>query len=518
MNRKLFPIGIQNFEKLRKEGFSYVDKTRYVYNLVKSGSYYFLSRPRRFGKSLLLSTIEAYFQGKRELFKDLEIEQLERDWNVYPILHLDLNTQKYDSSERLVAKLEGALEDWEAIYGNTYSGRTLGMRFEGVIKLARRQTGSRVVILVDEYDKPLLQSIGNEPLQDDIRDILKEFYSALKSCDGDIQFAMLTGVTKFGKVSVFSDLNNLEDISMLPAYSEVCGITESEIRDNFESDVALLAQSVGMTYEGVFDELRTRYDGYRFCEDGKGLYNPFSLLNALKNLKLKNYWFETGTPTYLVDLLRKSHYSLQGIESVEAREDVLNSVDTATANPISMIYQSGYLTIKDYDSRFGFYTLGFPNKEVKEGFMYFLLPAYVGDRENKSQFEISQFVNEVESGNVDGFMTRLKSFFADIPYEQTPTRWRELNYQNVMFIVCKLMGLYVKTEYHTSQGRIDMLVETDRYVFVMEFKPDGSAEDAIAQIEARNYVLPFVAGGKKVFKIGVNFSSKTNTIERWIVV
>lgn len=371
---KTYPIGIQNFESLRNDNYFYVDKTKLIYQLARSGRYYFLSRPHRFGKSLLISTLEAYFEGKKELFKGLAIENLEKDWIKYPILHLDLNIEKYNSPDSLDKILNNKLEYWESIYGTRPSETSFSLRFAGIVRRAYEQTGQRVAILVDEYDKPMLQSIGNEELQRSFRDTLKPFYGVLKSMDGCIKFALLTGVTKFGKISVFSDLNNLNDISMDERYIEICGITEKEIHENLEDELHELARRQKMTYDEVCKELKECYDGYHFVEDSIGLYNPFSLLNTFDKMKFGSYWFETGTPTYLIELLKQNHYSLQRIAHEETDADVLNSIDSASQNPVPVIYQSGYLTIKGYDRRFGMYRLRFPNREVEEGFIKFLLP------------------------------------------------------------------------------------------------------------------------------------------------
>ena len=388
MGNKIYPIGIQNFESLRLDGYFYIDKTALIYQLVKSGRYYFLSRPRRFGKSLLISTLEAYFQGKKELFQGLAMEKLEKDWTKYPILHIDLNTQKYDSPQSLESKLNRTLVTWEKLYGNEPAEDSLSMRFEGTIQRAYEQTGQRVVILVDEYDKPMLQAIGNKELQNSFRETLKAFYGALKSKDGCIKFAMLTGVTKFGKVSVFSDLNNLDDISMWNEYIELCGISEKEIHKNLETELHELADVQKMTYDSFCEKLRQYYDGYHFTHNSIGMYNPFSLLNALKSREFGSYWFETGTPTFLVELLLRSHYDLHRLTEELATADSLSGIDTMETNPVPILYQSGYLTIKGYDKRFRTYTLGFPNREVEEGFVKFLLPFYSATSKADSAFEI----------------------------------------------------------------------------------------------------------------------------------
>ena len=368
------PIGIQDFEKIRNDGYLYVDKTEQMWRLTHTGCYYFLSRPRRFGKSLLMSTIKAYYQGKKELFEGLYVSTVEKEWKQHPVLHLDLNTNKYDSKEVLETKLNESLTEWENLYDCRRPDLPLGMRFEGVIRRAHEKTGRRVVILVDEYDKPLLQAIGKPELQDEYRSTLKGFYGALKSGDGSIQFAMLTGVTKFGKVSVFSDLNNLNDISMDERYYDICGINEKELLDNFSSNIDALAEKYAQTREQCIATLRKRYDGYHFHPATLGIYNPFSVLNTFDSLEYGSYWFETGTPTYLVQLLQDS------------------SID-----PILHIYQGGYLTIKDYDSEFDSYILGFPNKEVEEGFTTWCNDGIFAGCD---AIDIDEFIKDLYKGNI----------------------------------------------------------------------------------------------------------------------
>lgn len=514
MSDRLYPIGIQNFESLRKDGYLYVDKTRLIYRLATTGRYFFFSRPRRFGKSLLISTLEAYFQGKRELFQGLAMEELEKAWVQHPILHMDLNTAKYQCAESLDNILNDTLANWENLYGTTPTEVTLELRFKGIIRRACEQTGQRVVILVDEYDKPMLQAIGNDELQTKYRNTLKAFYSVLKTQDKYIKFALLTGVTKFGKVSVFSDLNNLNDISMDGRYIALCGMTEEEIHHYFEDDIHQLASAQGLTYEETCDRLKESYDGYHFVENSEGIYNPFSLLNTFDKMKFGSYWFETGTPTYLVELLKQNHYNLEQMAHEETNSEVLNSI-YADESPIPVIYQSGYLTIKDYDEEFGNYTLGFPNREVEEGFIKFLMPFYTNVDKVESPFEIQQFVKEIRNGKPDAFLRRLQSFFADTPYELI--RDLEVHYQNVLFIVFRLVGFYVKAEYHSSEGRVDLVLQTDRYIYVMEFKLEGTPEEAIRQIEEKYYTRPFEADSRQLFKIGINFNNKTRNIEKWIV-
>ena len=509
------PIGIQNFESLRADDYLYVDKTQLIYRLATTGRYYFLSRPRRFGKSLLMSTIHSYFSGRKDLFEGLAIEELEKEWIKYPVLHLDLNTEQYDSPERLTSKLSLFLSNLEKEYGREEKETTLGTRFEGIISRAFEKTGRRVVILVDEYDKPMLQAIGNPELQDAYRATLKGFYGALKSMDGCIRFALLTGVTKFGKVSVFSDLNNLKDISMSLEYSDICGITEKEMLSSFDGYIERLASGNNISKEEAVAKLREQYDGYHFHPAGIGVYNPFSLLNCLDENEFKDYWFETGTPTYLVQLLQEHEYNLEDMSHAVSSAKSLSSIDANSTDPIPVIYQSGYLTIKGYNSEFGSYTLGFPNREVEKGFLDFLLPFYANLHNADSAFCIQNFVTDVRVGNTEGFVKRLKSFFSDTPYDLIKDT--ENHYQNVVFILFKLMGFYTQAEYHTSAGRIDMVVKTPKFCYVLEFKINGTAEEAMAQISDKNYTLPFEIEDQQIIRLGINFDSATRNIDKVLV-
>ena len=513
---KTLPIGIQNFERLRKDGFLYVDKTELVYKLIKGGSYYFLSRPRRFGKSLLMSTIHAVFDGKRELFDGLAIaDKADMDWAKHPVLHLDLNTEKYDAKEVLEDKINLFLSEAEDLYGKNPNEKSFGTRFEGVIQRAYDKTGKGVVILVDEYDKPMLQAIGNEELQNEFRNTLKGFYGALKSKDGCIKFALLTGVTKFGKVSVFSDLNNLEDISMDYEFHNICGLTEEEVAVTLKDYVKVLADANDMSVEECVQKLRKMYDGYHFHPRGCGMYNPFSVLNTFKKKDFGSYWFETGTPTYLVELLQRDEYNLNDMEHAKVDADTLNSIDSTSKDPIPVIYQSGYLTIKGYDQRFKEYMLGFPNEEVEVGFTKFLLPWYISKDKSRSAFDLAKFVTDLEAGNTEQFVKRLKALFADTPY--LLIKDLENHYQNIIWVVCKLAGMYVRAEYMTSEGRIDLVLQTPKFCYVMEFKLDGTAEEALAQIEDKHYTLPFEMNGQKIIRIGMNFSKETKNIDSVLI-
>lgn len=511
-----YPIGIQNFAKLRREGYVYVDKTALLWKMVSQGEYYFLSRPRRFGKSLMLSTIEAFFSGERELFRGLYVDGMDWDWQVYPIMHLDLNTGKYDTPEALDVMLEEFLSSQESLYGRNPNEKSYGLRVQGVLRRAFEKTGRRVVFLVDEYDKPLLQAIGNDDLQAEYRGILKAFYGALKSSDRYIRFAFLTGVTKFGKVSVFSDLNNLMDISFDHRYSEICGITEKELRHYFDSSVSELAEANGLTREECYDRLKRDFDGYHFNMESPGIYNPFSVLNTFSKNRFSDYWFETGTPSFLVYQLKKTGYPLDAMTTEELSTDTLSSIDMMDRNPLPLLYQSGYLTLKEYDSRFGEYKLGFPNHEVERGFIKYLLPYYAPENPDKTSFSIPRFVKDIESGDARGFMQRLEDFFATGDYQVMGNL--EIYFQNTLYVFFRLLGFYVDVERRTSRGRIDVVMQTSDYVYILELKINQSAAAALQQIEEKGYARPFESDPRQLFKIGVNFSTETKLIDDWEVI
>lgn len=508
-----YPIGIQNFGEIREGGYVYVDKTPQMWKMISEGKYYFLSRPRRFGKSLMVSTLEAFFSGKREWFKGLYADTVEWDWQQYPIIHIDLNVQKYEAKEDLYKVLNRHLEQWEQAYDSPFGERDVEERFLQVVRLAYEKTGRQVVILIDEYDKPLLQAIGNEPLQSAYRSVLKPFYGVLKSCDRYIKFAFLTGVTKFGKVSVFSDLNNLIDLSMDYRFATICGISEDELHKNFDESVVALAQANKLSTEACYERLRKDFDGYHFDVDAPGMYNPFSVLNTLSSCRFRDYWFETGTPTFLVYQLQKTSYPLEMMTREELFEDTLNSIDVMDENPLPLLYQSGYLTIKGYDPMFKTYTLGFPNREVEEGFVKFLVPFYSPNKQEKPQMFISRFVKDVTSGNAEGFMQRVERFFDGGDYQLAGKA--ELYFQNTLWVLFKLLGLYVDVERHTTDGRMDILVRTPDYVYILELKIDQSADIALQQIEEKQYAKPFEDGRHTIYKIGVNFSSQTRRIVEW---
>ena len=512
--RKL-PIGIQTFEDIRRDNYLYVDKTAFVWRIANTGKPYFLSRPRRFGKSLLLSTFEAYFKGKKELFEGLAIEQMEKEWRQFPVLHLDLNAKKYETPEDLNAMLNQHLEKWESQYGDEKKDRSPEERFSYVISRASEQAGCGVVVLVDEYDKPLLQTLCNIPLMEEYRQTLKAFYGVLKSSDRYLRFVFLTGVTKFAQVSVFSDLNQLNDISMKPQYATICGITMQELTHTFAPEIQQLAEHNGLTQEEALQKMKISYDGYHFCEFAEGVFNPFSVLNLFDGYKFSNYWFQTGTPTFLVELLKKSEYDLRTlIDGVEASASSFTEYRIDANNPIPLIYQSGYLTIKDYSSRFGNYLLEFPNDEVRYGFIDFLIPYYTSVVDDERGFYIGKFILELENGDYDSFLTLLQAFFADFPYELNDKS--ERHYQVVFYLVFKLMGQFTDVEIRSARGRADAVVKTPAYIYIFEFKLNGTAEEALQQIDDKGYLIPYQADGRKLIKIGVEFSATERNISRWL--
>ena len=515
IGRKL-PIGIQTFSNIRTQGYLYVDKTGLVWQIANSGKPYFLSRPRRFGKSLLISTFEAYFEGRKDLFEGLAIEQLEKKWERHPVLHLDLNARKYERPEDLVAMLNQYLEKWEARFGDEKKDRAPEERFEYVIQRACEQTGRGVVILVDEYDKPLLQCLHNEELMEAYRTTLKAFYGVLKSADRFLRFVFLAGVTKFSQISVFSDLNQLNDISMDYDFGTLCGITHEELVNNFSTEIEMLAKVNEMTREEVIGQMTLQYDGYHFHPKAEGVYNPFSVLNAFYKKEFGDYWFQTGTPTFLVESLQKADYDLRTlIDGVETPAINFSEYRAEANNPIPLIYQSGYLTIKDYDKEFKIYKLGFPNDEVRYGFLNFLVPFYTPITDDKNGFYIGRFVQDLRNGEIDAFMQRFEAFFADFPYELNDKT--ERHYQVVVYLIFKLMGQFTQAEVHSAKGRADAIVRTPKYVYVFEFKLNGTAEEDLQQIYDKGYAEPFQMDNRRVVKVGVEFSAETRNVKRWLI-
>lgn len=513
----LYPIGIQNFEKIREGGYIYVDKTAMIYDLVKSGTYYFLSRPRRFGKSLLISTMEAYFKGKKELFKGLAIENLEKDWIEYPVLHLDLNGSQYIEPHDLDVVLGLHLDRWESEYGISSKYTQKSVRFQNIIDGVYAKTGKKVVILIDEYDKPIVNNIANQELTDYYRSVLQGFYSVLKAKDGHIRFGFLTGVSKIGKLSVFSGLNNLTDISMESEYSDICGISESDLHKYFEESVAELAVANQLSIDECYNKLKDMYDGYHFSEDADGMYNPFSILSTFRSKRFKEYWFETGTPTMLVNVMKQTSFDITTLsDNIVVPAAKLNGMQDIVNKPVSLFFQTGYLTIKGYDSEYNEYRLGFPNDEVKNGFLNFIYAYYVPVNPAEGNTTTSKLARALRAGDPVRFMQILEALFANTTYQIQGDS--EKNFQYAMYIIMELLGEYVQAERSTSNGRIDLLLQTKDYIYIVEIKVDSSADMALQQIEEKGYAKPFVNDTRKIFKIGVSFSTANRRIEEWKVV
>ena len=514
----LYPIGIQNFEKIRKEGYTYVDKTALIHRLATTGTYYFLSRPRRFGKSLLVSTMEAYFKGKKELFEGLAMEQLEKDWTEYPVLHLDLNGKEYDSPQALTKNINYYLSLWDKEFDtDTSSVNDIDIRFKQIIDIACEKTGKKVVILIDEYDKPIVDNLGNPELADNFKKTLQGFYSVLKAKDGQIRFGFLTGVSKIGKLSVFSGLNNLTDISVEPEYSDVCGISEKDLHKYFDDSVAELAEVNNLSIDECYGKLKDMYDGYHFSEESVGMYNPFSLLSTFRSRKFKEYWFETGTPTLLVNVMKQTSFDVTTLsDQVEVSIEDLSGMQDIINRPIPLFFQTGYLTIKDYDEEFNIYTLGFPNDEVKNGFLRFIFSYYVPVNPAEGNTTTAKLAKALRTGSPDVFMRTLEALFANTTYQIQGDS--EKNFQYAMYIIMELLGEYVQAERATSNGRIDLLLQTKDYIYIVEVKIDNTADAALQQIEDKEYAKPFVNDPRKLFKIGVSFSTANRRIEDWKVL
>ena len=511
----LYPIGIQDFEKIRKDGFVYVDKTDLVYKMAQKGGYYFLSRPRRFGKSLLVSTLEAYFSGKKELFTGLALADLEKDWIEYPVLRMDLSGKSYDSPEVLQQVFDDYLSRWEKKYGIENKFTVPGIRFSKVIEAAYLQTGKRAVILIDEYDKPILDNMGNEELSDVFRNQLQGFYSVMKAKDGIIQFGFLTGVSKIGKLSVFSGLNNLKDISMDARYTDICGISEKDLKKYFKESIRELAEVNKMSVKACYTQLAQMYDGYHFRQNSTGIYNPFSVLNTFETGDFDNYWFETATPSFLVRFLQRGNYKLDDITRDRVPASLLKGGNSERPNAITLLYQTGYLTIKGYNEADRLYCLGYPNKEVEDSFMESLSEFYTPIDKNPGVLSAPKFVEDIRKGDVEMLMRRFTAFFADLDYQIMGDD--ELYFQNTMYVMLKIIGQQVQVERHTSNGRIDILIQTDRFVYIIELKRDKNPNDALDQIDEKGYDWPFMADERKVFKIGANFSTKNHRLENWVV-
>lgn len=511
-----YPIGIQTFEEIITGGYIYVDKTELVYKLIDSGKYYFISRPRRFGKSLLTTTLEAYFQGRKDLFKGLVMEQLEKEWTVYPVFHLDFSGADYTNPSMLMERLNVYLTQWEDLYGRKEEEVSLGDRLYGVISRAKEQTGKQAVLLIDEYDKPLTDTIGLQEIQDANRNLLQGVYGIMKRADRFIRFAFLTGVTRYGKLGIFSAANNPEDISMVKDYATICGITEAELHAVFDDEVQVFAEELGVTKERMYELLKNKYNGYRFNEKGDGVYNPFSLLGSLKSRALQNKWFATGTPTYLTKILKKKSFDLSKFnDRIYATSESIASFGNGEENITAALYQSGYLTIKGYDDNA--YLLGFPNEEVADGFVHYLLVEFTGRSLDELDADFLQLRRYIRSDDVDAFMLQIQLIMSQVPFESTDPKLIEANFRNMLYLMIRSTGHKVSVEHPVLGGRIDVFFETEKSVYIIECKRDQSAKDALAQIDEKKYAKKITSADKQVVKIGVNFSTEERNLTEWTI-
>ena len=525
-----YPIGIQDFESIITGDYVYVDKTALIYRLVTEGKIYFLSRPRRFGKSLLVSTLEAYFKGKKELFKGLAIDDLEKNWAEHPVFHISFGGENFIEQGALENKISVALDNWEKLYGKSPIANTFGGRFLYILQAAHQKTGKRAVVLIDEYDKPLLDVLDTgmaivvegqlRQLEEHHRNILKGFYSVFKEADAHLQFVLLTGVTKFSQVSVFSGFNQPEDISMSRDFEALCGITEKELYHYFAEPIAEMAKEYGCSVEEMKERLKKQYDGYHFGYRMTDIYNPFSILNACKSCCIADYWFKTGTPTYLIRLLNHSRENLNELTGKYYDPSQFFDYKADVEKPLPMIFQSGYLTIKDVNLRRNTFLLDFPNDEVKKGFVTMVAADYL-----KTGIETSNWVQDtidaLEAGDLEKFRKLLTSFLADIPYSmrrKETERERERYFHYTFYLLMRMVSVYTTyTEKQQSEGRVDCIIETPDYIYIFEFKLDGTADEALQQIEDKGYARPYEADKRKLFKIGTVFSSETGTVSDWKV-
>ena len=518
MEEQRYPVSQADFETIRERGFVYVDKTEYIHRLVSDGVFYFLGRPRRFGKSLLISTIKAYFEGKRNLFKGLAIDRLQPgEWKVRPVLRLDLSADIYNERDSLVNALSSILSRWEKECGIRELKPTLPKRFEDVILAMEESHGSRVVILIDEYDSPLSAAIDRPELFGIYRDQLHGFYSVLKAMEPHIQFCMLTGVTKFGKVSVFSGLNNLNDITLDNRYAGICGITEAELHGCFDPGIARLAEEEDWSISETYDMLKHSYDGYHFSRKLLDIYNPYSVLNALDRSEIKSYWNSSGIPTLLTKMLRDTDYRLEGLDGSQVSEETLDNLSVYQKNPVSLFFQTGYLTIKAYDRDLKMYTLGYPNREVERGILSNILGLYMpeGEDANTTARKLRECLRK---GDPERFVAELKAYLSGIPSKLRAKAGKYENYYHTVFYcILSLIGLDIDVEYNTSEGFIDAVVKTRDYIYVIELKLNGTAEDAMRQIEEKHYASPFATDVRRLYRLGIGFSKATGTVDSSLV-
>lgn len=513
---KRCPIGIQTFSEIMEENYLYVDKTAYVYRLAHSDAkYYFLSRPRRFGKSLLTSTLRSYFEGKSELFRGLAVERMEKDWVEYPVLHFDMSRAKHVDKETLEAMLGFQLSEYEKKYGKSEDATKLNDRFTALIIRAYEKTGKKVVVLIDEYDAPLLDVIHEDRDLPVLRNVMRNFYSPLKACDPYLRFVFLTGITKFSQLSIFSELNNIKNISMDEPYAAICGITEEEMRGQMDGHINRLAAKLGVTADEALLKLKEKYDGYHFTWPSPDIYNPFSLLNALADMKLNDYWFGSGTPTYLIEMLRKFCVPPSQIGGTQAMAAEFDAPTERMASITPLLYQSGYVTIKDYDEIMELYTLDIPNREIRVGLMRSLLPNYVGNNVLMGSTTIARMYGCIYKEDMDGALCLLRDFLLTIPYCDNTNH--EGHYQQMFYVIFSLLGYYVDVEVRTPHGRVDMVMRTATALYVVELKLDKSADVAARQIALKDYPSRFALSGLPIVRVGIGFDSEQRTIADWVI-
>ena len=513
---KKCPLGVQTFEKIIEENLLYIDKTQYIYSLVQNYKYVFFNRPRRFGKSLLVSTLRSYFAGKKELFKGLAIEKLETEWTEHPVLHFDMSTVKHMDKETLEQELSGKLSDYEKIYGKSDPGKTkLNQRLESLIVNAYEKTGRQAVVLIDEYDAPLLDVVHEDKQLPQLRHVMRNFYSPLKACDPYLRFVFLTGITKFSQMSIFSELNNLKNISMMPEYAGICGITEEELTEQLADYVEAIAESQGKTHEEALRLLKQNYDGYHFCWPSPDIFNPFSLLNALSDKRVDSYWFASGTPTYLIEMMRKFGVAPSQIGPIEAMTPAFDAPTERMTSLIPLLYQSGYLTIKDYYEEDYIYVLDIPNKEIRIGLMESLLPNYVQSAANEGLTAIADMYMALLEGDLDGMLRQLQQFLLTVPYCDNTNY--EGHYQQMLYVIFSLLGRYVDVEVRTATGRVDMVMQAFGKLYLFELKLNRSAAAAMQQINLNDYPARFSQCGLPIVKVGINFDTATRTLSDWAI-
>ena len=508
------PLGIQTFENIRKGDYLYVDKTELVYRMTHDYKYVFLSRPRRFGKSLLASTLHSYFAGRKDLFTGLAIEGLEKEWTQYPVLHFDMSTAKHLDEDRLERELSGKLTDYEKIYGKGEVDQSnLNQRFERIIKAAYEQTGQSVVVLIDEYDAPLLDVVHEEEQLPKLRQVMRNFYSPLKACDPYLRFVFLTGITKFSQMSIFSELNNLKNVSMHPRYGAICGITQEELLTQMSDYIGNLSEALGKSGEETVRALTEQYDGYHFSWPSSDIFNPFSLLNALTDGRLDSYWFGSGTPTYLIEMMRKFGVLPSQIGRLEAKASSFDAPTERMTSLIPLLYQSGYLTIKDYAYEDDAYTLDIPNKEIRIGLMESLLPHYVHEASQPGLTAVMRMNRSLRNGDLDGMLRLLQQFLLTVP--QCDHTQYEGHYQQLLYIILSLLGTYVDVEVRTATGRVDMVMRAYGRLYLFELKLNQSAAAALHQIDLKDYPSRFALCGLPIVKVGIRFDKETRTLKDW---